>query len=172
MASLRALDLATPIPNPQLGTLIHETSTVNTLDLLLKLSIQQTQLIKRQNANVFKRLEQMQHQSNEKLDFLTSNVMSFQRLKRKLHRIKCLIKDTEDSSTISSKLEQFGDCLRDMKSEVEVNVELETIKRQIRALDNKLSEIADHAQIAAQYADYRQSLEDAKADFLVRQNTQ
>lgn len=162
-----ALDLATPIPKTPVPP-------EDALDLLLKLSVQQTQLIKSQNHNLlarFELVEQRQTYLYDKLNDFNNCTMGDKQLKRKLRRIKYLIKENPDIQNVKSSLVDIEYTLRDMRSEGEFTVEIEKLREQIAEISEKLTEIADHAQVAAQYADYRQSLEDAKADFLVRQNT-
>lgn len=49
--------------------------------------------------------------------------------------------------------------------------DIQELRSEVASLSSKLSRIDENAKISAEYAEYRSGLEDAKADFAVRQNT-
>lgn len=179
MALIEALDLARTAPTTTQTTTQTPTlvSIQNTLDLLFRLTVQQNTLIKYNHDESVKHhktlarrldnLEKSQSISLEKTNSVYNITMDSRRLQRKLRRIKLLAKDIKENP--ASKLEDVAWDIGVIKAKLPKK--FRTVKNKIDSCEAKLTEIAEHSQIAAQYADYRQNLEDAKADFLVRQNT-
>lgn len=153
MASLEYLDLAKIRNQPN-----SSDSSSITLDIILGLLIQQSQKRQIDHNILVERLERCENKLETALDQ--------RKFHRKLRKIKYLIKDDDHGKTAVSKLEDLS---RDLDN---TRDKLRDLEEQLITQEQKLQEIADNAQVSAQYADYRQSVEDAKADFLVRQNSQ
>ena len=95
------------------------------------------------------------------------SIMYEQRLEKKLKKIKNKINDGHyDQEKLMRKVKRVKTLVRESQS----TDQIEKIGEQLEKIKDRLGQISQDASMAAQYADYRQTMEDARADFHLQQH--
>lgn len=158
------------------------------IDLRLK-EIQETQakLIK-SIAEIEQKMAKEDESQRDLLSKIKDEIMSIMyesRLEKKLKRLKD--EHREDQENMVRKMQKVEQVIRDNQSITDHQIgrigkqiekihdqlddQIVGIGEQIEKIHDQLGSISHDTSIAAQYADYRQTMEDAKADFHLRQNS-